>query len=71
MYYFKEKKLLQAFGMTETTGGHTLNNEKDFRLEATGKERDGVHSKIINADEDQQGEVSYCAIRMACVVTEV
>jgi long-chain-fatty-acid--CoA ligase ACSBG len=49
--------LMDAFGMTETTGGHTLNNEKDFRLEATGKERDGVHSKIINPDEDEQGEV--------------
>jgi long-subunit acyl-CoA synthetase (AMP-forming) len=60
MLYFKEKILLQAFGMTETTGGHTLNNEKDFRLEATGKKRDGVQSKIINADKDQQGEVRYC-----------
>ncbi|PNF24131.1 Long-chain-fatty-acid--CoA ligase ACSBG2 [Cryptotermes secundus] len=49
--------LMDAFGMTETTGGHTLNNEKEFRLEATGKKRDGVYSKIMYADEDQQGEV--------------
>lgn len=49
--------LMDAFGMTETTGGHTLNNEREFRLEATGKKRDGVYSKIMNPDEDQQGEV--------------
>jgi hypothetical protein len=54
--------------MTETTGGHTLNNEREFRLEATGKKRDGVYSKILHADEDQQGEVRHCLILMLCVV---
>jgi long-subunit acyl-CoA synthetase (AMP-forming) len=71
MLYFKNKKLLQAFGMTETTGGHTINNESDFRLEATGKKRDGVHSKIIHEDKDQQGEVRCCFIQMTCVVKEL
>jgi long-subunit acyl-CoA synthetase (AMP-forming) len=62
MLYFKGKNVLQAFGMTETTGAHTLNNEREFRLEATGRKRDGVHSKIIYPDEDQQGEVRHCFI---------
>jgi hypothetical protein len=54
---FIVKKMFQAFGMTETTGGHILSSEKEFRLEAAGRKRDGVHSKIVNPDEDQQGEV--------------
>ncbi|GFG35279.1 hypothetical protein Cfor_01340, partial [Coptotermes formosanus] len=51
--------LLDAFGMTETTGGHILSSEKEFRLEAAGRKRDGVHSKIVNPDEDQQGEACF------------
>jgi hypothetical protein len=57
--------------MTETTGGHTLNNEREFRLEATGKKRDGVYSKIIYADEDQQGEVRQCFIPMGMCCVKV
>ena len=45
--------------MSETTGAHTLSHPKAFRLEATGKKRPGVHSKVINPDEENQGEVSY------------
>lgn len=54
----EKQHLFQAFGMTETTGGHTLNNEKNFRLEATGRKREGIHAKIIHPDEDGQGEVT-------------
>lgn len=57
--------------MTETTGGHTLNNEREFRLEATGKKRDGVYSKIMYADEDQQGEVRQCFIPMGMCCVKV
>lgn len=45
--------------MTETTGGHTISKETEFRLEAVGRKREGVHSKIVNPDENQQGEVRH------------
>jgi hypothetical protein len=54
--------------MTETTGGHIISNEREFRLEATGRKREGVHSKIINPDENQQGEVRRSFPLMLCVV---
>jgi acyl-CoA synthetase (AMP-forming)/AMP-acid ligase II len=65
---FTFKKMFQAFGMTETTGGHTIGNEKEFRLEAAGRKREGVHSKIVNPDEDQQGEVRDSFPLMLCYV---
>jgi len=60
--------MFQAFGMTETTGGHTLNNDTEFRLEAAGRKREGVYSKIVNPDEDQQGEVRHSFPLMLCFV---
>jgi len=51
--------LLDAFGMTETTGGHTISSELEFRLEAVGRKREGVHSKIVNPDEVLQGEACF------------
>jgi long-subunit acyl-CoA synthetase (AMP-forming) len=61
------KNMFQAFGMTETAGGHNLSSEKEFRLEAVGRKREGVHTKIVNPDEDQQGEVR-CSFPLMCVV---
>jgi long-subunit acyl-CoA synthetase (AMP-forming) len=49
--------LFKAYGMTETTGGHALNNERGFRFEAVGRKREGIHTKIVHPDEDGQGEV--------------
>lgn len=56
--------------MTETTGGHTLNNDTEFRLEAVGRMREGVYSKILNPDpeEDQQGEVRHSFPLILCFV---
>jgi long-subunit acyl-CoA synthetase (AMP-forming) len=51
--------LFKAYGMTETTGGHALNKETEFRFEAAGHKREGIHTKIIHPDEDQQGEVRH------------
>jgi len=62
------KKMFQAFGMTETTGGHTINNEMEFRLAAVGRKREGVHSKIINPDENGQGEVRQFSTDAVCCV---
>jgi len=60
-------KMFQAFGMTETTGGHTISSEREFRVEAAGRKREGVHSKIVNPDEDQQGEVRHSFPLILCV----
>lgn len=62
------KKMFQAFGMTETTGGHTISNDKECRVEAAGRKREGVHTKIVNPDEDQQGEVRHSFPLILCVV---
>ncbi|KAJ9591842.1 hypothetical protein L9F63_001659, partial [Diploptera punctata] len=51
--------VMDAFGMSETTGGHTLSHHNAFRLEATGRKRPGVHSIIINPDEENQGEACF------------
>ncbi|KDR23088.1 Long-chain-fatty-acid--CoA ligase ACSBG2, partial [Zootermopsis nevadensis] len=51
--------LMDAFGMTETTGGHLLSKEEAFRFEATGQKREGVYSKVINPEEDGQGEMCF------------
>ncbi|PSN55893.1 Long-chain-fatty-acid--CoA ligase ACSBG2 [Blattella germanica] len=48
--------VMDAFGMSETTGGHTISHHNAFRLEATGQKRPGIHAKIVNPDEDNQGE---------------
>jgi long-subunit acyl-CoA synthetase (AMP-forming) len=60
--------MFQAFGMTETTGGHTIGNETEFRVEAVGRKREGVHSKILNPDEIVQGEVRQFSIDVICCV---
>jgi len=62
------KKMFQAFGMTETTGGHVISRETDFRLEAAGRKREGIHSKILNPGEDRQGEVRHSFPLMLCVL---
>lgn len=54
--------------MTETTGGHTIGNETEFRVEAVGRKREGVHSKILNPDEIVQGEVRQFSIDVICCV---
>lgn len=43
--------------MSETTGAHTLNLPLDFNLNTAGKAAPGTDLKIINADENGEGEV--------------
>ena len=54
--------------MTETTGGHTISTDKEFRVAAVGRKREGVHSKIVNPDEEQQGEVRQFSMDVMCCV---
>nr|CAD7198610.1 unnamed protein product [Timema douglasi] len=49
--------LCGAYGMSETTAGHTVSRDDIFRLTSAGKSLPGTKTKIYNPGQDQQGEV--------------
>ncbi|KAL0279341.1 UNVERIFIED_CONTAM: hypothetical protein PYX00_000926 [Menopon gallinae] len=49
--------VLDAFGMSETSGVQTLSTEYGFKLESVGRTIPGAKTKISNPDEDRQGEI--------------
>nr|CAD7429841.1 unnamed protein product [Timema monikensis] len=49
--------LCGAYGMSETTAGHTVSRDDFFRLTSAGKNLPGTKTKIYNPGQDQQGEV--------------
>nr|CAD7446791.1 unnamed protein product [Timema bartmani] len=49
--------LCDAYGMSETTAGHTVSRDDIFRLTSAGKSLPGTKTKIYNPGQDQQGEV--------------
>lgn len=49
--------LMEAFGMSETTGGHAVTSPYDYNFETIGKTLPGTQTKIINKDEKGHGEV--------------
>lgn len=51
-------KYFQAFGMSETTGAHTISRPNDYRMYSVGKTICGAEIKIDNPDDDGRGEVS-------------
>lgn len=48
---------LQGFGMSESTGPHTVNIPNSFRFDSAGVTIPGAETKIHNPDDDQQGEI--------------
>lgn len=48
--------IMDAFGMSESTGAHCLGIPTAFNLDCVGKAIPGVKSKIVNAEEGQ-GEI--------------
>lgn len=51
--------LYDVYGMSESTGPHTLNLPDDFRLSSVGKTIWGGQTKIMEPDADGIGEVCY------------
>jgi long-chain acyl-CoA synthetase len=50
-FYGAGVPILEAYGLTETTGGSTLNRIDDYRFGSVGKAFDGVDVKIANDGE--------------------
>lgn len=55
--------MCQAYGMSESTGPHSINNiTKGFHLNSAGKGLPGCITKISNPDKDGNGEVGIIII---------
>lgn len=49
--------IVEAFGMSESSGAHCVGTTDSFNLHTIGRTLDGSESKIINTDESGHGEV--------------
>lgn len=49
--------IVEAFGMSETTGGHTMSCVEQSTFETIGRQLPGVQTRIINAGVDGTGEI--------------
>lgn len=49
--------ILDVYGMSETTGGHSLSTLEAPTFESSGKSMPGIKTKIINPDENGHGEI--------------
>jgi long-chain-fatty-acid--CoA ligase ACSBG len=49
--------ILDVYGMSETTGGHSLSTLVAPTFETSGKSMPGIKTKIINVDEKGHGEI--------------
>lgn len=63
--YFKEldMPIIEAYGMSENTGGITVNPLQQVKLGSVGKPYPGTYVRINNPDNDGNGEVM---IRCIC-----
>jgi len=54
--------IMEMYGMSECSGCHTLNlrhNHNGWRVGSCGKPIQGVDLKIVDPDENREGEVSW------------
>lgn len=49
--------IVEAYGMSESGGGHCVSTSECFNLETVGKQLPGVETKLLNKDQDGIGEV--------------
>ncbi|XP_029439013.1 long-chain-fatty-acid--CoA ligase ACSBG2-like isoform X1 [Rhinatrema bivittatum] len=51
--------IYEVYGMSESSGPHTVSNRKNFRITSCGKELLGCRTRIDKPDKDDNGEVCY------------
>ncbi|XP_021368675.1 long-chain-fatty-acid--CoA ligase ACSBG2-like isoform X2 [Mizuhopecten yessoensis] len=56
-FYSFDITVLEVYGMSESTGPHTVGTNECFRLSSVGREIPGVHTKLADKDDDGNGEV--------------
>ncbi|XP_064090850.1 long-chain-fatty-acid--CoA ligase ACSBG2-like [Macrobrachium nipponense] len=49
--------VLETYGLSETSGGHTIGMPNDFMIGASGSVREGFHVKIEDPDDEGRGEI--------------
>ncbi|XP_055713765.1 very long-chain-fatty-acid--CoA ligase bubblegum [Phlebotomus papatasi] len=49
--------VMEAFGMSETTGGHSLTNPDSYNFNTIGRQLPGTETKIHEPDEKGHGEI--------------
>lgn len=49
--------IVEAFGMSESTGGHSMGALNDPTFESIGRNAPGTQTKIINPDDNGHGEI--------------
>ncbi|XP_011693224.1 PREDICTED: very long-chain-fatty-acid--CoA ligase bubblegum [Wasmannia auropunctata] len=49
--------LLEAYGMSESGGAHTVYDYKEFGMDGVGRPLPGLYTKLDNIDENGEGEV--------------
>jgi len=50
-------QLMEIYGMSESSGPHTLSLPSQFRLTSVGKDLPGCVTRLYNADKDGSGEI--------------
>ncbi|XP_047443161.1 long-chain-fatty-acid--CoA ligase ACSBG2 isoform X2 [Mugil cephalus] len=51
--------LFELYGMSESTGPHTISNPTAFKITSCGKEIPGCKTKLHNPDEEGNGEICF------------
>ncbi|XP_029294937.1 long-chain-fatty-acid--CoA ligase ACSBG2-like isoform X2 [Cottoperca gobio] len=51
--------LLELYGMSESTGPHTVSTRDNYRITSCGKVKPGSKTKLENPDKDGSGEICF------------
>ncbi|XP_051888967.1 long-chain-fatty-acid--CoA ligase ACSBG2-like [Pristis pectinata] len=51
--------IYELYGMSESTGPHTISSAGSFRITSSGKEMDGCKTKIADPNEEGVGEICF------------